>query len=254
MKLSLNSRSWHSWSAIVLALPIFIVAVTSILMVHGQALGFRDTTVKAGWLPGYGEEPAADPLQRVRSLLVTSAGQWIGTQQGLLLASVDGVQVIEAFSGQEIRGLVAVNDQVFVLTQQGLWANKTGEWKRVNQGPVFSAFAIEGALYMVSPRNGVLVSHDGGDSWAKPHALVDTLKAAPVPPATGEITVARLVHDLHTGVAFLGRAGEWLWVDITAISLALLVLTGVYMWWGAQKRKRAARARQRASIAHGVGA
>lgn len=247
MKLAVSSRSWHSWSAIVLALPIFIVAITSILMVHGQALGFREATVKAGWLPGYGNEPAADPLTTIRTLLVTGAGEWIGTQQGLLLNSANGVQLIDAFAGQEIRGLVALGEQVFVLTQQGLWAEKAGTWKRINQGPVFGAFAAEGALYMVSPRSGVLMSHDSGDTWLKPEALAATLKAAPVPPVTGEITVARLVHDMHTGVAFLGRSGEWLWVDIIAISLALLVLTGIYMWWSAQKRKRAARARQRAA-------
>lgn len=249
--MKLNSRIWHSRLAIVLALPIFIIAITSVLMTHGQTLGFREATVNAGWLPGYGDAPVADPAQRVRTMMVTNAGMWIGTQQGLLLKTDSGVnssvKVIEKFAGHEIRNLINAAGVPYVLTQQGLWAEKGGEWKRINQGPVFNAFAAEGALYMMSPRDGVRVSHDGGDTWAKADALAQALAAAPMPTPSGEMTVAQLVHDLHTGVAFLGRSGEWLWVDVTGISLGLIVLTGIYMWWGAQKRKRAARARQRAT-------
>lgn len=48
-----NYRKWHAWLSFILSLPIFLVAVTSMLIAHSQALGFREIKIYPNWLPGH---------------------------------------------------------------------------------------------------------------------------------------------------------------------------------------------------------
>lgn len=43
------------------------------------------------------------------------------------------------------------------------------------------------------------------------------------------LTIERLLQDLHSGRAF-GAAGEWL-INLASIGLAVLVLSGYWIWW-----------------------
>ncbi len=119
MKLKFNSRKWHAWISFALSLPILLVAVTSILIGHGQKLGFREIKFYPSWLPGYEQ------------------------------------------------------------------ASK--------------------------PREGQRPNSDGAN-------------------------LARLIRDLHTGEAFLGRDNKWIWDDIVGGSMTFLALTGVYLWWNGQRK------------------
>ncbi len=242
MKLSFKPRVWHTWSAVLLSLPILLVAVTSLLISHGQTLGLRELKVNVDWLPGYGKVDASRSLQSIRALVATEEGLWIGTQKGLLLKTAAGVLVQEKFAGHEIRALVDAPGGPFVLTTRGLWGQHKGnEWKQIKPAPISNVFFAQGVLYALSPREGLSMTRDGGQTWEKAEALAEILSAASTPQHSSEVSLARLVLDLHTGFALLGRSGEWVWIDIVGITLSLLVMTGLYMWWSTQRRKRIAK-------------
>jgi hypothetical protein len=90
---------------------------------------------------------------------------------------------------------------------------------------------------------GPVQSNDQGVSW-KPllPVLMPALKQLPASPeGAGKISLAQLIHDLHTGVAFVGDKGEWAWVDTMALTLIFLGGSGIFMWFS--KRRLRARAR-----------
>lgn len=128
----MSSRQIHLWSGVLLALPMFIVGVTAILIAHEKSLGIKDVPIN--WL-------------------------FMAAEKELELRSV--------------------------------------------------AQAADGRLWLAAQ----------GDV-AKPY------------------TIGKLVMDMHTGKAFFGKSGEWVWIDVLGFTLALLGLTGVWVWW--QSRRRAA--------------
>ena len=234
MKLQFSSRKWHAWISFAISLPILIVAITAMLIAHGQKLGFRDIKVNASWLPGYSAAPAQ---REVRSTLHTPEGLWIGTQLGLYFQAGEQIREIEKFSGVEIRALLRTDNTVLVLTQQGLFALHGDKWERVSRGPVSSAYADNGNIYATTRDKGLQMSGDGGASW-EPIADVQNalVQLPPLGPEPAKMVLARVIRDLHTGEAVLGHDREWIWNDIIGGTMTFLGITGLYLWWRGQRR------------------
>lgn len=234
MKIKFNSRKWHAWISFTIALPILLVAVTAILIAHGQKLGFRDIKVDAGWLPGY----ASAPTQReARATLHTADAFWIGTQVGLYRQDAAVITTVDAFDGQEIRAIFASADDVFVLTAQALFVQSGANWRRISRGPVSSAYVENGKLYATMRDKGLQVSADRGASWRNVDEAQSALAELPALQSTSnKIPLARVIRDLHTGEALLGHDSEWIWNDIVGGTMAFLALTGVYLWWNGQRK------------------
>jgi uncharacterized iron-regulated membrane protein len=234
MKLQYNNRKWHAWISFAISLPILLVAVTAILIAHGQKLGFRDIKVDASWLPGYSSAPAQ---REVRATLATSDALWIGTLSGLFVQANGSVREVDFFAGQEVRSLPHTENTVFVLTTQGLFAQRGDEWKRVSKGPVASAYADGNNVYMTSRDKGLQVSDDQGGSWkpvADAKAALEQLP--PLGPAPAKMVLARVIRDLHTGEALLGHDGEWIWNDVVGGTMTFLGVSGLFLWWRGQRR------------------
>ncbi len=51
-----------------------------------------------------------------------------------------------------------------------------------------------------------------------------------------EMTLAKLIRDLHTGDAFFGHDYRWIWNDIVGGAMTFLALTGIYLWWHGQRK------------------
>jgi hypothetical protein len=248
--LRFSARKWHAWFSFALAVPILLVALTSVLIAHGQRLGFRDIQVDASWLPGYTNAVKRDVVATRR----TDEGLWLGTTLGLYLQTARGVSEIDAFAGQEIRQLVGVNDAVFVLTTQGLFAQQDNQWQRVLRGPVANVYADGGTVFAVSRGKGLQMSTDGGAHWQVANEI-QAVQAQLPPPQDVAVTVvlARVIRDLHTGDALLGKDGAWIWVDLVGGTMAFLGATGLVLWWKGQRRmvfrRRTSRPAMAATIA-----
>lgn len=230
-------RRWHAWLAVALLLPFLLIAVTGILFAHGPALGFRDIRVPVGWLPGYG----ADSGPAVRGAAPAGDGWWVLAPQGVVRVTGDRAVVVAALAREEIRSLVATPQGTLAVSPQGLWKESGGEWRKVLRGPVLQAGGDAGALVAVLRGKGPQVSHDGGATWAPlVPALQPALATLPAPDAAPRVTLAQLVHDLHTGKALVTEKAEWIWQDLMGLVLVFLSGSGFYMWWS--KRRAARRA------------
>lgn len=99
----------------------------------------------------------------------------------------------------------------------------------------------------------ILISHAQGfgfrdvrvdASWLPGYSrLPESAPAQPDSPASAprvdpptNMTLARVIRDVHSGEALFGRDGKWLWNDIVGGAMTFLGLTGVYLWWRGQRR------------------
>lgn len=247
----MKARSIHLWVSITVALPILLVALTALLMAHDRTLKLREIELPAHWLPGLRGEP--QPGLEVRALAEQRETRWLGTREGLWQQQAGHWAKVDGLERADVRALLPLADgRVLAASRQGLFAvGADGRAKRLQRGDFWTlAQQTDGSLLAVARDSQLLASHDGGKSWQAAHA--DTLEelssqVAQQPPRS--ITVSQLVKDLHTGKALLGGAAEWVWIDVLAGSLSLLIGTGLWMWWRGQRRQ--ARALQ-ASVAVGA--
>jgi hypothetical protein len=238
-------RGWHLWLSIALSLPILIVALTSIFIAHGKSLGLKEIQVSAGWLPGMnaGRLEEAEP----RALWVAADGvQWLGTKAGLFRVRGERVERIEDLGNADVRSLFGTESHLVVATTKGLYrvAQQSGAGERVARGEFWSVAATPQGLVAVGKNEQLLRSADAGTTWNEHQAdsaAAERVAAGIASADTdGMVPLSKLVMDLHTGKAFLGKQYEWLWIDLLGATMALLTLTGLVMWWRGQRRKAAA--------------
>jgi hypothetical protein len=235
-------RRWHAWLAIVLLLPFLLIAITGVLFAHGPTLGFREIRVPVGWLPAYGQEGGA----MIKSAARRGDTWWLVAPQGLVQIENGQARVVAALAQEDVRSLQVTPQGVLAISAQGLWQETQGEWKKILKGPVLQATGDAHTLTAVLRGKGPQVSTDGGASWqplapALNPALATLPAAAPTPTT---ITLAQLVHDLHTGKALVTDKAAWVWQDVLGAVLLFLTGSGFYMWWS--KRRAACRMRRAA--------
>ncbi len=240
MKLNLKARSWHTWASIILALPILIVGASAVFIAHKKALNTEDITVNAKWLPGYQSEEYKAKGAEPRAALTTSAGTtYVGAQEGLYRLDGDKLLGVETLAGMPVRGLAESSFGVVAAAKNGIWLEQRGEWTRVMKGDAWNASTrADGSVVVAMKDKGLQVSSDG-KKWQADPLLSGALAAMPGEASEKPLTLGKLIMDLHTGQAFLGKKGEWIWIDIVGLAMCLLAMTGVYMWWRAEKRKAA---------------
>lgn len=238
MKIGFSSRTWHFWISAALALPILIVSVTAVFIAHDRSLGLKDIPVSAGWLPGYTAAPAKDALKaELRAALVTRDGAiWLGVKGGLVRMQDGRATLVELFAGEEIRGLAETSAGILVATKKAVWLGENENWQPVLRGESWHVGSNgNGRVQAVLKDRGLLESTDGGRQWQTAPAMA-ALAALPQPPVE-EMTLGKLVMDLHTGKAFLGKNAMWLWIDAIGLVMSFLSVTGIYLWWRGLRRK-----------------
>ena len=239
MRSILDSRQWHLWVSLVLALPILVVAVTAVFIAHDKALGLKDLPVAAQWLPGYRAEARATGLEPRASLVSAAGEQFIGTNGGLYRLEAGRLAMVDGFAGVPVRALAEAPWGIVVAARNGVWVGRAGAWRRSHGGDAWNAsLRADGVVTVALKEHGLLLSADG-ERWRADPQLMQALAAAAAEGGAEPITLGKLVLDLHTGKAFFGKAWEWIWIDLVGAAMALLALTGVYMWWRGERRKAA---------------
>lgn len=243
MKLKYDNRSWHAWVSVVLAVPILIVAVTAIFIAHDKALGtkYMDITPYVSWLPGYSENAVKMQRMEVQSLTTARDGsQWLGTKAGLYQVKEGRATPVEALGGTHVRNLVDTPAGLVAATKNGVWLGQNGQWTRTATGDAWSAsVGASGMIHVAMKDRGVMSSTDGR-TWKNDTAAMTALATLPASVAEQKpVTLANLMHDMHTGKAFFGKEWEWIWIDLIGFVMAFLAVSGVVMWWRGEKRRRA---------------
>ncbi len=238
MQLIHKIRHWHRWASPFIALPILIIALTTVLIAHRKALGTEDITVPASWLPGYQAVAGKPAIAEARtSLKATDGTRYVGTLGGLFRLQGEQLVAVEELAGTQLRGLAEAPWGRIAAARNGVWLEAGHGWQRVLKGDAWNASARADGSIVVSLRDkGLLVSRDG-KQWQADPELTPALAALASQAASEPITLSRLAMDLHTGRAFFGRDGEWIWIDLLGLSLGFLSLTGLTLWLRSRRRK-----------------
>jgi hypothetical protein len=237
MKLNFKSRSWHTWVSVFLSLPILVVALTAVFIAHEKALGTKDIPVAAGWLPGYAMEDKGR-RDTARAAFTGAGGRTlVGTQGGLFELRNGRLEAVAALGATPVRAIAAAPWGLVAAARNGIWVERDGAWTRAQKLDAWNAVARpDGSVLVAAKDRGLLTSRDG-TRWEPDAALMAALARLPADGAGEAMTLGRLVMDLHTGKALFGHDAEWIWVDLVGLAMALLGLTGLWMWWRGERRK-----------------
>lgn len=220
-----STRILHNWVSVALVLPLFIVGMSTFFMSHEKALG--------QYVIGYTNEAV-----EIKDLLKTSDGRtFLATKEGVYQATNNTLTPVKALSS-EIRVLEQLNDgRLLAAGKYGLWLNElNGEWDQLYDGDIHGIQVLANHWYLITKEQGVVISSNQGQSWQQDAKIAQLLSTMD---EKRPLELGKLMKDLHTGKALLGKKYEWIWADILAFVLVLLSLTGIYMWWRSQKRKQA---------------
>lgn len=259
MQLNLKARDWHNWISVILVVPMLLVGFTSFFLAHKKSLGLNDIdlTPYVAWLPGYGASGLRARQLELRSAITLHDGRrYIGTNWGLFEITPAGPVVVEAMAGMQVRDLAPLGAGVLAATREGLWLERDGRWQRVLEGDAWNvSAAMDGSVIAALKDRGLLISYDGV-LWHSASSTAELMALQQLPADTlpyERVTLGKLMIDMHTGKAFMGKDNDWVWIDLLALVWVFLGFTGLWLWWRTQtKRHDAARKRAHAvSKAHG---
>lgn len=227
-----TARRIHLWMAIILAIPMTLMAVSGIMIAMRSVTHIQ---VPMSWM---GAETTPERLPITAFAQTADGTTWIGNAQGLNAIQGDQVKVLEHFKGQEIVGVVALDTRAtpIVATRMAIWAEVGGEWTAVRRGRVRQLVPLAGG--------GVLGISGGRGEMAdgKPFFTKDGEDWQPYGPAMRankqlpklddpKVALHQFMRELHSGAYFFGKGtGEMAWSNLMGWVLVLLSLTGLWMW------------------------
>lgn len=246
-KFNLRKRlfNWHMWAGIAFAIPVVLVSLTAILIAHKKGLGTKKVLIQAGWMPGYqmDQKNLAHYLDDIKAYSKKGDFQYYGTKVGVLELSDGGLRVLPGTEGKEVRDMAWADDRLLVATKYGIIASTSTSGKELIKGD-FHGITQEGNLWIASQgKYGILTSSDGGSSWNQADKLSQTLPKEALNGISSQldqsgqmeaVALEKLILDIHTGEAFFGEGAMWVWIDLIGLSLLLMTITGIWMWY---KRK-----------------
>ncbi|MCG9720987.1 PepSY-associated TM helix domain-containing protein [Shewanella sp. Isolate7] len=249
-KLAKIFRPWHRRLGIASALLVVMVAVTGVLINHSNDFALDSAHVHQGWLlDHYGiKAPGRVAIFETQPLLASSdnllwlKGKPVLEAQGPLLGALAYGEHYVAIDAQH---LYLLSQDGALLEQQGratglpqnlraLGLLPTGDgqqlWLDTDSGSYLSdADLIE--WQAAQP----LVALDWQAPLAddKSHALIQELSLSA---RAMHLTWERVLLDLHSG-RIVGLAGS-LMMDLVALCLIFMAISGLYLWQQAKPKKR----------------
>ncbi len=236
---------WHRRLGLLVAVFVLVLSVTGILLNHSPGLGLDRRFVDSPWLlQAYGDESADLPAFQLgenwlsqaadgRIYLDTQAvapcsGRLVaavradnmllaGCSGELLLIAPDG-QLIESVSASSglpapLRGVGMADDRVVLQDADGWWLAD-----------------LDALEFSVAAPGGSLIKQLGPATL--PRAILGS-----IPAREQWLSWERLLLDLHSG-RIAGRLGI-LWMDLVAVLLGGLALSGIGIWWLRRHRRSA---------------
>lgn len=233
----MNSRKWHIWVSIVLLIPLFTVGATAIFIAHEDALGTEEVAIDAGWLPGM-KHGKQEPTEIRDWLLGSSRGDLAATKYGVFRLGQPPEPVAGLPKGEFRQLLTDAQDNLWAAGKMGIWVQDSQGQARLVKDGDFHAIELAGSTVTAFEKDsGVWVSDDQGVSWHQDHPLAAGITGLPV--EYKHYTLKKLIMDLHTGKAFFGKSGEWIWIDALGLAMVLLSMTGAVVWWRNRKASAA---------------
>ena len=228
---------WHRRIGLAAAILVLLLAVTGILLSHGEAFGLHRVHVTTPWIVRlYDARPSVPPRAS------RAGAHWVlwidgrifldgvateGRLDGLV-GAVEGPGVIAVAGPEALLLLMPAGALVERIGPEGL----PGRIARIGRG-------ADGAIVLATS-HGSFATRDGLDFVPLPESSdirwddpVTPVPAAALAPALAAfrgdgVPLHRIVADLHSG-RVLGAVGPYL-MDAAAIALILLAGSGLVLW------------------------
>jgi hypothetical protein len=235
--------SWiHRWLGIVALVPALTVAISGFALVHRESLGLKKqergpvSALPFQHDPGTSGRPAAaSPGGAFSSEGEPTRGKGAPPDEPLHPAAVPSLENWAPWPPELAPALWQFKESqpgCSLLEVQIRWDPRWG-WL-IKLKSVASPKAGEQELYWAVAERRFVEPKKDRPSWG----------GGPPEP----IDWAKLVKDVHTG-KFLGSPWDWLWADISAASILVLGITGVWVFFA--RRRKAAVCSLRQSSASG---
>ncbi|PCH77607.1 MAG: hypothetical protein COB98_02945 [Flavobacteriaceae bacterium] len=253
-----KTRQYHNWIGLILSIPTFIVGITALLITFENT--YKDTSsepiVNVSWLPGYSNalssSEKSDKNNRIRaSLSLTPNLRYIGTTNGLFQVEKDRLISIPSIEGIQVHCIKKVASSIWIGTKKGLFkmdlSSQITELKFNRE--IHQIESPNDSTLIVSDHKTLFISNNNGISWRKDssfQALEFPISTSTSSRKTTSIKLHKLIMDMHTGKAFFGKKFEGIWIFILGLTVSVLSLTGIYMWY--KKRSNKAKRAKKASV------
>lgn len=222
-----QSRKWHMWLGVVFAIPLCVVALTTLFMAHDKAIPLEHLHVKTSFFPGYEDEKYTKA--ELRAYLDDGKGTlYLGYKQGLQIIRKGEKEVVSFFANHDIRKLILFRDRVVVGSRNGLFIQENEGFFNALKEMIWDISIVNNELFVVS-KNGLFHSKDLKE-WEK-------ITTPQTEMAVDTVSLKKLTMDLHTGKALFGENRMWIWQDILALCLLFFIFTGVYLWYTKKRQK-----------------
>jgi len=227
-------RRWHARIGFAAMLFFLILAVTGLVLNHGQGLGLDGRFVHAEWLArwyGIKSEPPRQVFRSGHHVLIAANGRWLldGRTSGEELPQPVGVvEFADIF-------VVASDGALYVFRENGELIEKLGPSALPGSPVLAIGSSVLGIVLRTS--SGMFASADTVSwrpalrqtvRWSAPAELSISEQRAHEEALAPGISVQRLLLDVHSG-RFAGRHGP-LVVDLLGLLLAILSLTGAWLF------------------------
>ncbi|MFN3996190.1 PepSY domain-containing protein [Algoriphagus sp.] len=237
--------NWHMWAGVAFAIPVILVSLTAILIAHEKGLGTKKVLVNAGWMPGYqtNEKDLAHYLDDIKAFAQNGEIRYYGTKVGVIEESNQGLTVIAGTEGKEVRDLAFVEAKMLVATKYGLYEINDNQSKELVKGDFHGIQADENRWVASLGKYGIMTSVDQGKTWSEAGKFSENIPSESLAGISSQlvqsgqmeaVALEKLILDIHTGKAFFGEGAMWVWIDLIGLSLLLMTITGIWMWY---KRK-----------------
>lgn len=233
-------RRWHARLGLTAALFFIALALTGVALNHTERLGLARTAIQSETLNRwYGLPPPRILAVYLDAGFVATPEVWL--YQGQRLAEGGGAVI----------GVVALPDMLAVATAQSLSLyTHSGERVDILRGvalPQLPLVAVgrSGNAMVLKTASGAFISADGLGWQAVPPQNLNWAQARlPDAQQTEQISqqlapslpLERILLDLHSG-RLLGTYGPY-FMDIAALFLLILSLSGIWIQWRSWRQKR----------------
>ncbi len=235
-------RRWHGHVGVVATLFLVFLVLTGIILNHEEVFKLGKREISTAWLMRWYGIPPAEP--KLGYLLGERYFSWEGEKWALgdkLLAG----SAEKPIGAVEAGGVnyIATSSTLYLYQADGQLLDKL-EKQSLPAYPILSLGKM-GDSVVLKTTSATLASTDGliwqkigsaSLAWSSPQILPDDVRHQMTAKLAPGLSLQRILLDAHSGRIF-GRYGTWV-VDIAAIALLILGLSGVWIYWRSGKSRR----------------
>jgi len=236
-------REWHRRLGIIAAFFLIFLSISGIALNHTTLFSLAHQNITNPiLLSHYGIKAPSDVrLYQHKEWLITDQLAWLGEQ----LVFESDEPIISIGKLQSYR-LLATTNQLVIFTEKGEMVDKLDSSSDLPV-PISALYTTDEQVILKTP-NGYYQSDSELLDWQPINTLIEPIWISDIPATENELSLAqrqfqsqfltweRVILDAHSGRLF-GNFG-FLFMDLIAVMLILLSISGIYIWLRYSKNKR----------------